>query len=88
MQIFHQVLSSQNAGLPNITGSFGRFYTDAGVFSGAFYSDGSTGTGHGGANQANSNVYMNASRCSGVYGASSTVTPKSRKCKYFIKYSK
>lgn len=56
------------------------------MFSGAFYSDGSTGTGHGGANQANSNVYMNASRCSGVYGASSTVTPLSRKCKYFIKY--
>ena len=87
MQILHQVLISVGAGIPNITGSFGRFYTNAGTFSGAFYSDGSTGTGHGGSNQSNSNVYMNAARVSGIYGASSSVTPLSRKCKYFIKYS-
>jgi hypothetical protein len=101
-----EVGDSVEAGLPsishthtrgtmNITGSFGRFYTLAGTFSGAFYSDGSSGTGHGGSNQQNSNVYMDASRSwtgststnsavSSIYGKSDTVQPNSVKKLLYI----
>lgn len=56
---------------------------------GCFYSY-VTGKRDGYCNGSNTNsnwgLGISANRNNSVYGASSTVVPKSRKCKYFIKY--
>jgi microcystin-dependent protein len=69
-----------NAGLPNITGCIGDFNTydnDTSLASGAFWRT-YTRTNQGsrsGSNDEHYRVDMNASRCSAVYGRSSTVQP-------------
>lgn len=71
-----------NAGLPNITGSFSA---SDGRTSGAFYVESRIGGLDGGG----VGTYMfgfNASRSSGIYGASSTVQPPSVKVNFIIKY--
>lgn len=71
--------STVEAGLPNITGTIGPIIEEGarGVYTnGAFYEAG-TGTGHAGG--VDYIVKMDASRCSSVYGKSSTVTPPSVK---------
>lgn len=65
-----------SAGVPNITGSFGS-NQDVGA-SGAFYVS-STGVKNSGTSKYASVVQFNASRSSGVYGASSTVQPPAYK---------
>ncbi len=66
------------AGLPNITGEVGEnIHTGANRSNGAFYgtSNSTFGTNSGGG--IRSNIYMDASRSSAVYGKSSTVQPAS-----------
>lgn len=81
----------REAGLPNITGHHGGHafkygdYTDVG---GAFIG---TNTRNGGAGEDGNitQVYVtkfDASRCSAVYGKSSTVQPASVTMRYYIKY--
>ena len=65
-----------SAGLPNITGSFGG-NQDQGP-SGAFYAS-STGVKNSGSSKYGNIVQLNASRSSGIYGASSTVQPPAYK---------
>ena len=73
------------AGLPNILGSGGN--TDKNNFSGAIYGDSSKSNGFDGfLNSKGAHIYFDASKSNDLYGKSSTVTPLSRKCKYFIKY--
>ena len=78
---------SQNAGLPNITGeTYIHAYSAGSV--GCFSISGSikkAGTGNDGGSKGVVHKF-NASWSNSLYGASSTVVPKSRKCKYFIKY--
>ncbi|MBR1988227.1 MAG: tail fiber protein [Clostridia bacterium] len=69
-----------SAGLPNITGTIGPILEEAayGKYTdGAFYQTTETGTGHAGGDDYI--VKMDASRCSSVYGNSTTVTPPSVK---------
>ena len=65
-----------SAGVPNITGSFGS-NQDVSP-SGAFYNS-STGVKNSGTSKYASVVQFNASRSSGIYGASSTVQPPAYK---------
>lgn len=79
----------KEAGLPNITGTFGSWPTPAIYKSGAFslttlggqYID--SGLGGGG------HVYGNfdASKSNPIYGSSTTVQPKSMTVKYYICYA-
>ena len=82
-----EVGQTVQAGLPNITGSFGNCEEQSSVISGAFTrtqtqggADADEPENHG------YNIYMDASRSSAVYGRSSTVQPASAKCLYIIKY--
>ena len=88
---FHSTIGTRkNAGLPNITGRIGgttgHAYADQS--SGAFYKE-DTSPNLWWANdsmQGWCNYQLNASRSSGIYGASSTVQPKSLTVRAIIKY--
>lgn len=77
------------AGLPNATGACSRWLVLGGSSSGALPDTRTTGYDWGFGNQGN-NTYMqlklDLSKSNGIYGKSSTVTPLSRKCRFFIKY--
>ena len=76
--------NTKNAGLPNITGSFPIHY-QASTPDGAFYVK-QTGTRSKQKTDWDGLVVgMDASRCSAIYGASTTVQPASYLVKYFIK---
>lgn len=69
------------AGLPNITGTVSSDYTTH--WSGAFYSQGQNFTGNSGSGN-DVVAYFDASRCSSIYGNSTTVQPQSAKVLYYI----
>ena len=77
------------AGLPNITGKLAvRPTSETPNPTGAFYINGISeylGKYNGGTNYSNG-VSFNASRSSSIYGNSSTVTPLSMSCKFYISY--
>ena len=73
----------QGEGLPNITGTIGGC-SDPDT-SGAFYQSGHGVFGGQGAGAPRHVTYMNASRSSSVYGASSHVTPKNVAFKLILK---
>lgn len=73
------------AGLPNITGNH-PVDTNASTISGAFYAPGGyfgkqSASGTGGAKH----LYFDASRCSSIYGASTTVQPPSVTVRFLIR---
>ena len=75
------------AGLPNITGSFGIGDSSGTTTSGVFYTIASTRWNEGGGKAAsNPNVGFNASRSSSIYGKSSTVQPSSQVVQICIRY--
>ena len=82
-----------NAGLPNITGTFG-VYGQVSVIcntDGAFYynndrNNGGTDSGWGTSNNDRGLGRFDASRSSSIYGASTTVQPKATKSYWIIKY--
>ena len=85
------IKSSQNAGAPNISGTWKTNGLDNAMqsVSGAFLKATWGGNGYIGHNTKSGSVdYINFSAKSSnpIYGASTTITPLSRKCKYFIKY--
>lgn len=75
------------AGLPNITGQLvgsGDRTSMQGAY-GAFYGDGSTGTGSSSSSvKGYINLYLDASRSSSIYGNSATVQPQTIKTLYYI----
>lgn len=77
------------AGLPNITASFGcnrGFGRDGHSTSGAFYTSGRAEMGSSLSNWYNENqLHFDASRCSPIYGRSRTVQPPAVTVRYFIK---
>lgn len=74
-----------SAGLPNITGTFSMKGYETSNVTGAFRRSGDSGPGSGGAGTGT--LYsFDASRSSGLYGASSTVQPAACKCYFIIKY--
>ena len=77
-----------NAGLPNITGSFGSWSRNYSPVSGAFYSAGSVGVGSGGSSSAGSSIlyHFGANYSNGIYGNSATVQPPSQTVHICIKY--
>ena len=75
------------AGLPNITGSFGIGDSSGTTTSGVFYTIASTRWNEGGGKAgSNPNVGFNASRSSSIYGKSSTVQPPSQLVHICIRY--
>ena len=75
------------AGLPNITGSFGIGDSSGTTTSGVFYTIASTRWNEGGGKAgSNPNVGFNASRSSSIYGKSSTVQPSSQVVQICIRY--
>ena len=84
------IYTTQAEGLPNITG---RIWTDrnstinSSFANGAFYMDTKDANGNGTYDEAMQpyTVYMDASRSSPIYGASSHVTPINQAVNYFIK---
>ena len=79
----------KEAGLPNISGStWGTFWRSYAHPSGPFtYAiENSRGTGdHPSSNFSSYWIYFDASRCSSIYGRSSTVQPPAVTVRYFIK---
>lgn len=73
-----------DAGLPNITGTFQTLYPGTPI-TGAFYESSGTGNGDGGDGQTKG-VTLDASRSSGIYGASTTVQPPALKLSVLIKH--
>ena len=82
------------AGLPNILGTFGQddyvgaLWNSSSKFSGAFYSTGKWISGTSKEGGVNNGLYItmfDASRCSSIYGRSSTVQPPAVTVKYLIK---
>lgn len=78
------VRNTKSAGLPNITGTWGVDSNASGGYSGAVYQYGSLKGASGGSNN-NHKARFDASRCSSIYGASSTVQPASYLVRYYIK---
>jgi len=79
----------KNAGLPNITGSFGRVQGSADISaSGAISLSNNTRDGWSGGDkdQNKAQVNFNASNSNPIYGASTTVQPKSLTSRWIIKY--
>lgn len=70
------------AGLPNITGSFGGGQAQTQTL-GAFYVDGNAG-GVNGTTYSTNKVGFNASRSNSIYGNSATVQPQSINILYYI----
>lgn len=81
---------SQNAGLPNIIGSFSAYTYELNTSS-VFFNEKTWNTNAGYWDDGDRCKYykygFNASKSNNIYGSSSTVVPKSRKCKFFIKYT-
>ncbi|MGP2527409.1 hypothetical protein ACTUHY_05520 [Acidaminococcus sp. LBK-2] len=81
------------AGLPNITGSFGKNYTfqdqvnATGVVSEQHYSTSSKPYGDNNKNGAAATYNLDASRSSAIYGKSTTVTPLTYTVRAFICYA-
>ena len=76
--------SFKEAGLPEITGTFGVDSNSHGAFSGAFsYAGGARGASGGSSN--NSKALFEASKSNPIYGASETVQPASYTVRYYIK---
>ena len=81
-----------DAGLPNVSGSLvkggqGEVIHSTVVASGAFYTQPtSNSTSAYGGSGGNANLFFDASRSSTIYGASTTVQPKSLRAPYIIKY--
>ncbi|WP_301860454.1 hypothetical protein [uncultured Megasphaera sp.] len=77
-------------GLPNITGAFSAAQAVAWNDStnGCFYTDGTLATSPASAKPENHRIHMNldASRSNPIYGASTTVQPKSLVVNYYINY--
>lgn len=82
------------AGLPNITGTFGQddyvgvLWNSPAKFSGAFYSTDKWISGTSKDGGVSNGLYItifDASRCSSIYGRSSTVQPPAVTVKYLIK---
>lgn len=82
----------KSAGLPNITGTFGKNYTyqdqvvGTGAVSEQHYSTGSKPSGNNVQNGAGVIYSLDASRSSSVYGNSTTVQPPALTMRYIIKY--
>ena len=81
----------KDAGLPNITGSFGVAIGESELADGAFYNDGSAGRSKTSGASINDEYFtatkiFDASRSSSIYGKSSTVQPASFTVNYIIKY--
>jgi hypothetical protein len=75
----------RNAGLPNITGSFGGI-RDVGTYpEGAFFDDGRTSLGSPSGRDSRL-INFSASRSNSIYGASTTVQPPALTMRYYIKY--
>ena len=75
----------REAGLPNIYGTFGSEYVQsAWAISGAFYSYGVSGSGDAGGGR-DEQIIFDASRCSPVYGRSSTVQPAAYTVRFLIR---
>lgn len=72
----------KEAGLPNITGSFGKTMDSSG--NGAFYSSGASG-GWSGGSWPQGIIYFDASRSSAIYGKSNTVQPPAISVNYIIR---
>ena len=87
---FHSTRGTKkNAGLPNITGTFrdSGYHRGGGESSGAFYNAASDGyASNEGASRAGGLYGFDASRSSSIYGASTTVQPKSLTVRAIIKY--
>lgn len=74
----------KDAGLPNITGTFGVDSNSHDALSGAFsYAGGARGASGGSSN--NSKALFDASKFNPIYGKSSTVQPASFTVRYYIK---
>ena len=69
-----ETVKSVEAGLPNITGTFGNTEESYSSFSGAF-SPSHTPGGAGSDGDGGTNVVFNASKSNPIYGASNTVQP-------------
>lgn len=87
----YKILSSQNAGAPNISGTWKTNGLDTALktVSGAFIAATWSGNGYlGHASKSEWVDYINfsAKNSNSIYGANTTITPLSRKCKFFIKY--
>lgn len=71
------------AGLPNITATFGTDVRIAGAnLTGAFYSSNTRSNSYTGYDKESKSIYdvkFDASRSNSIYGASTTVQPKSRR---------
>ena len=85
---FHSTRGTKkNAGLPNITGGHDGLRTDGGTSGwGAFYNAGNGSVGSAGGSSRNSKIQFSASSSSSIYGASTTVQPKSLTVRAIIKY--
>ena len=84
-EVAEDVGTEKEAGLPNITGTFGKTATSAGGnnsnMSGAFsWTKGSENVMGGGSNYVGGKMSFDASRSSAVYGKSDTVQPHSITC--------
>lgn len=79
-----QPMRFKEAGLPEITGTFGVDSNSHGAFSGAFsYAGGARGASGGSSN--NSKALFEASKSNPIYGSSETVQPASYTVRYYIK---
>lgn len=77
--------NSVAAGLPNIVGTEQFDGNQNGWLSGAFTVLTTKGNGPSGGG-TDHKLDFNAANCSDIYGKSTTVTPLSRKCRFFIRY--
>ena len=81
--------NNEDAGLPNITGSFSTYDYDTHSRAGAFYDNGalnSSGKAGSSTDGEWSNIGFNASLSNSIYGNSETVTPENVSVLYCIKY--
>lgn len=77
----------KQAGLPNITANFSGDDFKMASLGGAFYYSGTGNGSHCETVTGSFNiVQFNASRCSSIYGASTTVQPPARTVQVFIRY--
>ena len=86
------IYTTQNEGLPNITGNFGSgclLNWQGSTTGGALYRGSSGGGQNAGGTDGgtDSSINLDASRSNGIYGASSHVTPINQAINYFIKVS-
>ena len=78
-------VTKKEAGLPNITGVVGAIGKTSATYSGAFYYH-SAGGVLSNSGEADYNAGFDASRCSKIYGKSSTVQPASQGVHVCIRY--